>query len=1054
MPTLSIDSPSVAEGDSGSTSLTFTVSLSPASDLEVTVAYATADGTASAGTDYRAASGELRFAPGETELTISVPVLGDTRPEADETFTVTLSGPVNAELDRATAEGTILNDDGTQASIADARAEEGDSGLAEIDFKVALSTASDLEVTVAYATADGTASAGADYRATSGELRFAPGETELTISVPVLGDTRPEADETFTVTLSGPVNAELDRATAEGTIVNDDRTQASIADARAEEGDSGLAEIDFRVALSTASDLEVTVAYATADGTASAGADYRAASGELRFAPGETELTISVPVLGDTRPEADETFTVTLSGPVNAELDRATAEGTIVNDDRTQASIADARAEEGDSGEAEIDFRVALSTASDLEVTVAYATADGTASAGTDYRAASGELRFAPGETELTISVPVLGDTRPEADETFRVTLSGPVNAELDRATAEGTIVNDDRAQASIADARAEEGDSGEAEIDFRVALSTASDLEVTVAYATADGTASAGTDYRAASGELRFAPGETELTISVPVLGDTRPEADETFRVTLSGPVNAELDRMAATGVIVDDDIAGARDRALEASLAGFGRTLAKDAMNAISGRFRETPAAPGSQVILGGQRLLLGDEQALTSAWDGSRPVINNFAAPSFRAFQDLAELDSRGPGPSQLSLSDFLRQSSFELALAEGGEDEDEGWNLSLWGRASSGRFSGQPLTGLSSQGEVVTGYLGMDAKVGERLFAGLALAHSDGEIGYGISDFAGELDVSLTSLLPYMNFQLSEKVEIWSLMGVGWGEGKFRDAVKSGQTEVQDARGKLDLGFSMAALGANRSLATWRNVDLELQSDAFVMFMKGEPEGNEAPSEVKAHSQGVRLMLAGRSELMASEKERLGLNLEFGGRWDGGDAQIGWGTEVGGGLDYRHAGLGLGVAVEGQYLLLHRAQSFEDKGVSLTMEFDPGVQGQGFSLALRPAWGAYSGGTGELWNNEALSHIGGTRQTGPGTASERLDLEWGYGFGLRGGNGLLRLQGALSHRGVGQRDYRFGGFLNVPGRTRISLELNRREGLGKPIHEFLIKWERRW
>ena len=1039
VPTLSIDSPSpsVREGDSGTADLTFTVSLSAANVRQVTVAYATADGTASAEADYRKTSGELQFAPGETEQTVTVQVLGDTRPEADETFTVTLSSPVNAKLARAEATGTIVNDDTVVASVVDAWAEEGDSGAADLDFTVTLSQASNIEVTVSYATADGTASAGKDYRAASGELRFAPGETEQTVTVQVLGDTRPEADETFTLTLSSPVNAEVAHAEATGTIVNDDTALASIADARMEEGDDGATDLDFTVTLSVAGDLEVTMAYATADGTASAGKDYRAASGKLRFAPGETEQTVSVPVLGDMRPEADETFTLTLSSPVNAELARAEATGTIVNDDTALASIADARMEEGDGGATDLDFTVTLSVAGDLEVTMAYATADGTASAGTDYRAASGELRFAPGETEQTVLVPVLGDMRPEADETFTLTLSSPVNAELTRAEATGTIVNDDTALASIADVRAEEGNSGVADVGFTVTLSTAGDLAVTVAYATADGTASAGEDYQAASGELMFAPGETELTVSVPVLGDTTPETDETFTVTLSSPSNAELATTEATGTIVDDDVAGARAQALEASMASFGRTLARDAVGAISGRFDGTSAARGSQMVLGGSSI-------------GRRGTA--FADPFASWDRDLAQppqLDSRHPWRSQLSLGDFLQRSSFQLALSEGGDGEDAGWNLSLWGRASSGRFSGQPSTGLSSDGDVVTGYVGMDAKVGECVFAGVALAHSSGDISYGISDFAGDLDISLTSILPYANFQLNEKLEIWSVVGIGWGEADFQDAVRSRQAQSQVTRGTLDLGMRMAAVGANRSLATWRNVDLELKSDAFVMFLDGEPGESGAP-DVKARSQGIRLTLAGRKELMASERGRLGANLEFGGRWDGGDAQTGAGTEVGGGLDYRHAA-GLGVVLKGQYLLFHNAQSFEEKGASLTVEFDPGVQGQGYSLALRPAWGAYPGGAGELWNNDALLRIGGTPQdTMPGMASERLDLEWGYGLGLRS-TGELRLHGTLSHHGAGQRRYSFGGLLDRPGRTRSTLELTRQEWLGVPNHGLLFTWE---
>ena len=1060
-PTLSIDSPSVAEGDGDSTSLTFTVNLSTWSHRRVTVAYATADGTANAGTDYEATSGELQFAPGETELTVSVPVLGDTTPEADETVTLILSSPVNAELAHAEATGTIVNDD-THASVAHARAEEGDGGTtANIDFNVTLSAASVLEVTVAYATADGTASAGTDYEATSGELRFAPGQTELTVSVPVLGDTTPEADETFTLTLSSPVNAELGRAEATGTIVNDDTARLSVADARAEEGDGGTANIDFKVTLPAASDIQVTVAYATADATASAGTDYEATSGELRFAPGETELTVSVPARGDTTPEADETFTLTLSSPVNAELGRAEATGTIVNDDTALLSVADARAAEGDGGMANINFNVTLSAASDLEVTVAYATADGTASAGVDYEATSGELRFAPGETALSVSVPALGDTTPEADETFTLTLSSPTNAELARAQATGTIVNDDTALVSVADARAEEGDSDTRNIDFNVTLSTASDIEVTVAYVTADGTASAGTDYEATSGQLQFATGETALTVSVPVLGDTTPEADETFTLTLSGAANAELGR-AATGVIVDDDRAEARDRALEASLAGFGRTFAQDAMGAVSGRFRRTPAAGGSQLTLGGSAAPLGgtpfgnqfaDERMAPWASEaGWSPTVQT---PGFRGFHDPAAPNPHGPSHSQRSLRDFLQRSSFDLALAEGGEGDHEARRLSLWGRASSGRFSGEPSADLSSDGDVVTGYLGLDAKVGERLIAGVALAHSDGEMAYGISNFSGELDVSLTSVLPYMHFQLNEKLEIWSMVGIGWGDGAFQDAVQVGHTALHDTRGKLDLGFSMAAVGANRALATWRNVDLELKSDAFVMLMDGESNGNEAQPDVKARSQGIRLTLAGHRELMASEHERLGVNLEFGGRWDGGDAQTGWGTEIGGGLDYRNACLGLEVAVQAQYLLVHRARSFEDKGVNVTLTFDPGVRGQGLSLALRPGWGAYSDGMGALWNNEALLLQGGPApHTAPGAASERLDFELGYGFSLREDTGLLRLQGAVSDQGLGQRGYRFGGSLDLSERTRARLVLSRQEGLGTPSHGLLIEWQHVW
>jgi Calx-beta domain/RTX calcium-binding nonapeptide repeat (4 copies) len=110
-PALSIAAATMAEGNGGSQALSFTVTLAKATQLKATVSYATADGTATAGSDYTASSGALVFAPGETSKSIAVPIVGDTGVEPDETLSVTLSGPVNAVLGSATAAGRITNDD-------------------------------------------------------------------------------------------------------------------------------------------------------------------------------------------------------------------------------------------------------------------------------------------------------------------------------------------------------------------------------------------------------------------------------------------------------------------------------------------------------------------------------------------------------------------------------------------------------------------------------------------------------------------------------------------------------------------------------------------------------------------------------------------------------------------------------------------------------------------------------------------------------------------------------------------------------------------------------
>ena len=248
LPTLSIANASIAEQNSGKPKLTFTVTLSQAASGPVTVGYATADGTAKAGSDYSARSGTLVFAAGETSKTILVPVIGDTVAEADETLTVALSAASGATIAHASATGTIVNDDGQAAptlSIADASVAEGNAGKTNLSFTIKLSQAATGPVTVKYATADGTATAGSDYVAKSGTLTFAAGETTKVVNVRVIGDTAIESNETLTLGLSSPSGATISHGTATGTIVNDDGTSPqlpglSISDTSVIEGTPGV----------------------------------------------------------------------------------------------------------------------------------------------------------------------------------------------------------------------------------------------------------------------------------------------------------------------------------------------------------------------------------------------------------------------------------------------------------------------------------------------------------------------------------------------------------------------------------------------------------------------------------------------------------------------------------------------------------------------------------------------------------------------------------------------------------------------------------------------
>ena len=458
-PRLFITDVQVTEGNDGTDTAVFTVSLSAASTLPITVNFATANGTAIAGSDYQATSGTLPFAPGTTTQTLTVPILGDTLDEPNETFTVTLANPTNATLATAQATGTIVDDDvAPTLSISPpvSPVTEGNSGPTPATFTMSLSAASTLPITVNFATANGTAIAGSDYQATSGTLPFAPGTTTQTLTVPILGDTLDEPNETFTVTLANPTNATLATAQATGTIVDDDvapTLSISPPVSPVTEGNSGPTPATFTISLSAASTLPITVNFATANGTAIAGSDYQATSGTLPFAPGTTTQTLTVPILGDTLDEPNETFTVTLANPTNATLATAQATGTIVDDDvapTLSISPPVSPVTEGNSGPTPATFTISLSAASTLPITVNFATANGTAIAGSDYQATSGTLPFAPGTTTQTLTVPILGDTLDEPNETFTVTLANPTNATLATAQATGTIVDDDDAPPTL----------------------------------------------------------------------------------------------------------------------------------------------------------------------------------------------------------------------------------------------------------------------------------------------------------------------------------------------------------------------------------------------------------------------------------------------------------------------------------------------------------------------------------------------------------------------------------------------------------------------------
>ncbi|UVO55786.1 Calx-beta domain-containing protein [Sphingomonas sp. SUN039] len=602
LPTLVISDPTVVEGNSGTTTLVYTVTSSALAGVGgIGFSFATADGSATTGSDYVSQSGTGTIAAGSNSTTISVVVNGDTTVEGNETVLVNLTAPSGATIADAQGVGTITNDDvatpGTLA-IDNVTLAEGNAGTTAFTFTVTRTGGSSGTVTVDYATSLGTASAtnanAVDLTAASGTLTFLDGETSKTITVQVNGDTAFESDEAFSVVLSNATGGgSITTATGTGTITNDDPAvpgTLAIDNVTLAEGNTGTTAFTFTVTRSGGSDGTVAVDYATTLGTADAG-DLTPVSGTLTFLNGETTKTITVLVNGDYVLEGDDSFSIVLANATGgASITTATGNGNITNDDVAAAvvTINDVSVAEGNAGGTNVlTFTVTRST-NDGTFTIDYATANGTATSG-DYTSASGTLTFtAGGALTQTVTVPLTGDVVYEGNETVLVNLSNLVSsvgvATIGDAQGIGTITNDDPLPAlSIGNATVIEGDAGTVTLVYTItADGVAPAGGIGFSIATADGTATAGTDYVAQSTTGTIAEGATSTTFSVTVNGDTVFERDETVLVNLSSPTNATIAVAQGTGTISNDDAIPASARIFSESFTGF-----------TAGGFAPTPTA-----------------------------------------------------------------------------------------------------------------------------------------------------------------------------------------------------------------------------------------------------------------------------------------------------------------------------------------------------------------------------------------------------------------------------------------------------------------------------
>ncbi len=557
-----------------------TVVRSGNTSAAASIAYSN-NGTGSAtggGTDYSFTGGTLSFAAGETKKTFPVTIVDNgtaNAPNKTIVFKLANATPAGAQIKTTTATLTIIDNEGpgTLDFSAGSYTVVESAGVGTVTVKRI--GAANLKLSVDYATqaaATNPATATADYTPISPArtLTFNPGEVTKTFQVAVADDSNAEAPENVGLVLSNPRNLTAGAAPQIGPngpaqlTINDDDVSTFAFSAHAYSVQEGpAAHATITVNRSGATNVPSSVNYSTSGGTATPGADYTAASGTLNFAAGEATKTFDVAVLDDAANEANETVNLTLASGDTSLL-------SIVDNDNPKASVQlSSPVYDANEAGGTATVTVTLSHPVDADVTVAYATADGDALAGSDYTDTHGTLTFignvnngGTGQTSKTIQVPIIQDADAEDPEALTLTVSNPLpvlSSVLGApATATVTIADDD--PPGLIDFKSLRYDVGETDGQAIVTVQRLGGVggAVSVDYQTSDGSATSGADYTTTSGTLNWAAGDgNDKTFTVPVAWDGRAEGTESISLELTntgggadqGPNSAAVIRIGDDG-------------------------------------------------------------------------------------------------------------------------------------------------------------------------------------------------------------------------------------------------------------------------------------------------------------------------------------------------------------------------------------------------------------------------------------------------------------------------------------------------------------------------
>ena len=980
----------------------------------VVIGYEVTSEDATADVDYTAPSdGLLTIAQGESTGTITVETNGDDDIlDPGETLKVTLtSGSTTAggvQVSDEPATMTIADTGEVNLSVGDAEAAEGDA----VNFEVKLSRKVASGVTVSYETANDTAESGTgkDYTLASGTLTFAADAKTMTVAVTTLEDALDESDETFTLTLTAPnlpTDVTLTDGVATGTIQDDDTRGVTVSTDAVTVVKGGDSE-SYTLRLRSQPTGDVTI---DINGP---GGGVLVSPTQVTFTPQNWSTTKSVQVSATTDAQADTTSRIThsVSGAdyagqtanhVTVTIQEQTSVGLGLRPKSNTGTSGTAGAT-GDSGvytEGEtIGFFVERTSSSQEEVTVMV-----TFTQNGDYMTGDipTSVTLLPHEKEKDIPIPTEDDAIVEPDGSVTITIA------CDCAVTTGTltvdVLNND-AEFAVDNSEAMES---EGHITFTVRKRSSLKVAMDLQYETMNGSATAGKDYEQPEdgAMVTILPEQDHATVTIPITDDTLVEGDESFRLRVFHTIDRDFDA-PATGTIKDDDAAVAK-----AWLARFGRTVASHVVEAVDARLTGE-LGPTTQVTLGG-----------TTLPSSLAPIQPNAVAAM--------------PHTS-IAGGAFLAGSSFQVLASESGGGS-AGTGLTMWGRGAATGLQASDEVVSSLKGQVGTGTVGVDYDFGS-ILAGLAVAYSGGGADYKLVGDQGRADEAASWLIsahPYARAQiLGDRLTAWGLLGYGLGQ----------MTLAKGSEDETGISMMMGALGLRGVLSPETNrFGLTVKSDAFLTHMTAGEGGL-----VTTGAHRARLLAEGTYRMDFGAGGVLIPRLVTGVRYDFGDAEEGFGAEMGGGVTYTYPAWGLTASGNLRVLLTHQDSGFEQWGGGGSLRVSPGAAGLGPSVAVNTSLGAPASGAQRLFTSGVAHGSAPAASAAPGA---HIDAEMGYGLTVLGGGGMVTPYVGMAVAEKGARAFRLGGRLSVGPAFSLSVEGERREETaGAAAHAVSVNGALRW